>query len=165
MDNDEMKAKDYIIEALLHLMSKRNYSNITITNIAKKAGVNRVTFYRNFNTKDDVIKEYLKICDDKFNKIKNSNDSGIYQMLKYFETNKSIISLLYKSNCSHLLTEHILSTWNYDKSDSNLIAYTKSAWAYFMFGWANEWYLRGMQETPEEMVAIFENLQKQNKNN
>lgn len=76
-----------------------------------------------------------------------------------------MIGLLYKSNCSHLFTEHILHIWNYDKSDSNIIAYTKSAWAYFMFGWANEWYLRGMKETPEEMVKIMENLQNQNKNN
>lgn len=163
MYNNEMKAKDYIMEGLLQLMKKKNYNDITITDITKSAGVNRVTFYRNFNTKDDVIKECLKICDDNFNKTKNSNDTGLYQMLQFFEINKRTISLLYKSNCSHLLTEHILHTWNYNKSDTNIVAYIKSAWAYFMFGWANEWYLRGMQESPEQMVEIFENMQK-NKN-
>lgn len=163
--NIEKKAKDYIVDALLQLMDKKDYDKITITDITKKAGINRVTFYRNFNTKDDIVNECLKICDSNFDKVKNSNDSGFYQILQYFEINKKTISLLYKSNCSHLFTEHILHIWNYDKSDSNIIAYTKSAWAYFMFGWANEWYLRGMKETPEEMVKIIENIQNQNKNN
>lgn len=162
MDSNEMKAKDYIMEGLLQLMKKKNYNDITITDITNSAGVNRVTFYRNFNTKDDVIKECLKVCNANFDKIKNPNDNALYQMLQYFEINKKTISLLYKSNCSHLLTEHILHTWNYDKSDTNIVAYTKSAWAYFMFGWANEWYLRGMQESPEEMVKIIENIQNQN---
>lgn len=160
MNNNELKAKDYIIEAIFQLMNKKNYNDITITDITKKAGVNRVTFYRNFNSKEDVVKEHLKVCDDKFNKVKSSNDNGLYQMLNFFEINRKTINLLYKSNCSHLLTKHFLDNWNYDKSDNNIIAYTKSAWAYFMIGWANEWYLRGMQETPEQMVAIFENMQK-----
>lgn len=163
--NNEKMSKDYIEEALFQLMNTKEFNQITITDITKKAGVNRITFYRNYTSKEDVIKKALQKCDDKFNKVKTSNDSGLYQMLKFFEINKTFIGLLYKSNCSHLLTEHFLHTWKHDKSDNNIVAYTKSAWAYFMFGWANEWYLRGMKETSEEMAKIMENLQNQNKNN
>ena len=41
-------------------MNKKNYENITITDIAERAGVTRITFYRNFNTKDDIVKQYVQ---------------------------------------------------------------------------------------------------------
>ncbi len=41
-------------------MNKKNYENITITDIAERAGVTRINFYRNFNTKDDIVKQYVQ---------------------------------------------------------------------------------------------------------
>lgn len=41
-------------------LNKKNYENITITDIAERAGVTRITFYRNFNTKDDIVKQYVQ---------------------------------------------------------------------------------------------------------
>ena len=155
--NKEQLSKDYITEALLQLMGKMDYDKITITEITKKAGVNRVTFYRNFNSKDDIIKECLL----PYNPNK-SNENGMFLILKYFSDNRNLIKLLYKSKCQHLLLEHILNNWNYDNEDNNIIAYTKSAWAYFIYGWANEWYLRGMKESPEDMMKIWECIQKEN---
>lgn len=35
------------------------YSDITISQICQRAGIARQTFYRNFETKDDVIRYYL----------------------------------------------------------------------------------------------------------
>ena len=157
----EKMAKGYIMEALLGLMNKKDYNDITITDITKKAGVNRVTFYRNFTNKDDVIIEHLKNCDKQFEKNRNENDKGLYQMLRYFNDNKKLISLIYKSKSQHLLLKHLLSNLNYNKNDENIWAYTKSAWAYFMFGWAQEWYLRGMKESPEELIEIIEKVQNQ----
>ncbi len=162
-DKNGKMVKDYIMEALLQLMDRKNYNDITITDITKRAGVNRVSFYRNFNDKDEIINEHLKKCDQQFNEKIKDNDNALYQMLMYFSDNKRIINLLYKSKCQYLLVEHILSNWNYSKEDENIIAYTKSAWAYFMLGWANEWYLRGMKETPEELIQIFESIQGKNK--
>lgn len=156
--NKEKLSKEYITEALLQLMDKKDYDKIAITEITKKAGVNRVTFYRNFNSKDDIIKNCLL----SYNK-DESNENGMYLILKYFSDNKDIIKLLYKSKCQYLLLEHILNNWNYDKEDNNIIAYTKSAWAYFIYGWASEWYLRGMQESPEDMIKIWESMQKENR--
>ena len=56
----EKRAKDYIIEALLLLMKKKRYTDIKIADITNKAGVNRVTFYRNFSSKEEVITVYLE---------------------------------------------------------------------------------------------------------
>ncbi|HAO6436419.1 TPA: helix-turn-helix transcriptional regulator, partial [Listeria monocytogenes] len=40
-------SKKWIIEALLDLLKTKPYSAITITEITKRAGVARLTFYRN----------------------------------------------------------------------------------------------------------------------
>lgn len=43
--------KLYISEALILLLEKKEFSEITIKEITKKAGVNRSTYYRNFKSK------------------------------------------------------------------------------------------------------------------
>lgn len=46
---------EMIADALLHLMEMESYSLITITWICQEALVSRNTFYRNFETKEDVL--------------------------------------------------------------------------------------------------------------
>lgn len=51
----EALAEAYITEALLILIQKKNYRDISITEICAKAGVTRMSFYRNFRCKEDVL--------------------------------------------------------------------------------------------------------------
>lgn len=55
-----MTAQDYIQEALLQLIQQKAYDKITITDIAKRAGVTRISFYRNFDSKDAILKQALE---------------------------------------------------------------------------------------------------------
>ena len=48
--------KDCIYEALWELLKQYPYNTITITQIANKAGVSRNAIYRNFESKDLIIK-------------------------------------------------------------------------------------------------------------
>ena len=46
-------------------MKTKKYSDITIKELAQKAGVDRKTFYRNFKSKEDVLRFYLdRTCQD-----------------------------------------------------------------------------------------------------
>ena len=49
----------YIVEALFKLMNEYEYEKIAVTDIARKAGVGRATFYRYFKRKEDVIEFYF----------------------------------------------------------------------------------------------------------
>lgn len=51
--------KSYIAEALFALMEQMPFEKISISDIAKKAGVGRATFYRHFKTKEDVVRDYF----------------------------------------------------------------------------------------------------------
>lgn len=165
--NNEKKSKDYITEALFQLMDKKDYKSITITDITGRAGVNRVTFYRNFNSKEEIIKRYLDVILKDWGKEWEENkDTNIaYRIFKFFDEQRRIIDLLYKANLQLFLADGILAACGYSKDDDDIIAYSKSTVAYLIFGWCNEWYLRGMKQTPEEMAALFEqgkNTDKQN---
>lgn len=49
----------YISQALLLLMHEKPYAEITISEITHKAGVNRSTYYRHFDTKESIVRFYF----------------------------------------------------------------------------------------------------------
>ena len=55
-------ADDKIYDALSLLMKEHDYKDITIADIARKAGIARMTFYRNYPDKDTVLlKRFVQV--------------------------------------------------------------------------------------------------------
>lgn len=50
------KSKLWMEDALLQLMKVKEFSAITVTDICEKAGISRLTFYRNFEIKEDILR-------------------------------------------------------------------------------------------------------------
>lgn len=61
-----------MIDALIDLMKKDKFKDITVTQIAQEAGVARKTFYLNFNSKESIIvlaiKHYSTVFQKKLTK-------------------------------------------------------------------------------------------------
>lgn len=90
--------KEYISESLLLLMSRKKFEDITIAEVAQKAGVNRSTYYRNFDSKKDIVKFYF--------------DSIMSTYLSEFEANKNKtlkIYLLTMFSCFYRYKKELLS--------------------------------------------------------
>lgn len=51
--------KESIFTALMIIMEKKDFKEISITEITKKAGVSRMAFYRNYNQMEDIIINHL----------------------------------------------------------------------------------------------------------
>lgn len=51
--------KIYIAEALLSLMQSKSLQDISVKELVKKAGVSRMTYYRYFSSKEEIISNYL----------------------------------------------------------------------------------------------------------
>ena len=62
----EISSRDYIIESFFILMKNKKMDDISIQEICNKAGVSRVTFYRNFKNKFDIIDGYFSTAIKKF---------------------------------------------------------------------------------------------------
>ena len=57
--HDSSLVKDCIFTALMLLMEQKDFDDITITEIAKKAGVSRMTYYRTYSSKEDILIQYF----------------------------------------------------------------------------------------------------------
>lgn len=56
--NNDSYVANKITETLLDLLKKYDLNKISISALCDKAGVGRASFYRNFNSKEDVLKKY-----------------------------------------------------------------------------------------------------------
>lgn len=54
-----MENQDKFCDALFSLMAQKSFDRITITEICRAAGLERITFYRHFDEKADIIDYYL----------------------------------------------------------------------------------------------------------
>ncbi len=60
MESKDTLTKKYIFEAFYHLLSKHNYKSIDVCDICEKAGVSRMSFYRNFKSKEDLLAKSIE---------------------------------------------------------------------------------------------------------
>ncbi len=70
-----IKSQNWIANALLKLMESHPYKDITVTQICHKANLVRKTFYRNFDSKEDILHFIL---DNLFNDLKKSSGEPTY---------------------------------------------------------------------------------------
>ena len=59
-------SKQSMAKALLRLMETEDYDRITIQQIVDTAGVSRMAFYRNFETKDQILQYHVNRITDEF---------------------------------------------------------------------------------------------------
>ena len=52
-------ARERIVAALTALMSEKDYAGITITEITQRADVSRMTYYRNYSSKEDILRKFM----------------------------------------------------------------------------------------------------------
>lgn len=98
-DQQTRQSKQKLIEAFLVLMETKSFETITITDITKKAGVARLTFYRHFESKEAVLLAYLdsifEIYLEELSKM-GSRDlrGGLCRCFEYWQRDKRLPNLL-----------------------------------------------------------------------
>ena len=61
-----LRVKSHIVHALMDLMKEKSYEEISISEITVRAGVSRVSYYRNYGSKEDILTETLEQLMDRF---------------------------------------------------------------------------------------------------
>lgn len=143
--------------ALIQLMEKKPFGEITISEIVAKAGVSRVSYYRNYYYKEDVLFAKMdKIAANwKSNAENNSSDLG-EQIIELFEMERPVLNVIYKNHLEHLMYNLIRKYCGLeDNINNNFHAYFLSMFAGMFYGWCDEWVRRGMKETPEQIRAVL----------
>ncbi len=150
--------KECITTALITMMNSQSFESINITDLTKKAGVGRVSFYRNFESKEDVLRKHLKCLLENWAKEHSQKESlhFVEAVFAHFYDNRDIYLLLSKNNLSHISLQSIKDVCGPKPEQENIVAYTTAYFSYGLYGWIEEWFYRGMPENPQEMARLWD---------
>jgi len=164
MRHDEIieSTKKNIRHHLCQLILSKNYDDITVKEICDNSKVSRMTFYRFYNNKDDVLIEYT---DERFadffsivQNIPNIDDERfLLEALKYIDKYKVSINYLIRAHREFLLLEQFNSYAKYlaAKYQNTLdITITEDGIRLLTGGFLNfimQWIISEPNKTPEEM--------------
>ncbi|MBR2740183.1 MAG: TetR/AcrR family transcriptional regulator [Oscillospiraceae bacterium] len=161
--NNEQKntyVKKQITAALLELLKEKPLSDISVSELTGRAEIGRVSFYRNYQSKEDILKEESDRLINEWGRLYEADPESAPETLfpslfDFYRDHRDFYTTLYNAGMSSIMMETIIGTIQITPEMQNLEAYMKSFWAYGIYGWMLEWIRRGMQESGKELSAIF----------
>lgn len=147
--------------AMFKLMGREDFEKISITELTKCAGVSRVAFYRNYESKEALVED---ICQNVFTELKASLTGEIYAnnrrqwYLNFFQTiraNSDYFRVYLKANLR--LSDEIVLESIYPSSTIEG-RYINAAREGAFLNVLTEWFQAGMQESDEDMAAVCEKI-------
>jgi len=148
-----------ITEALFLLMKDQDFSRITITDITKKAGVGRVSFYRNFDSKEDVIQKYLDRLTLEFkndlhiDQIRDNHRLYVSAIFNHLGQHKELITMLDAAGLLHIIKQEFdraFLTLKSARLPESVCYMTAGAYYNLLYYWMNN----GFKETPDELSQL-----------
>lgn len=75
---ENIRVKVCITQSLFRLMQTKSLSEITVTELVKDAGVARASFYRNYDSKEDVLVTLIRDVLELFRRNMSEGPEGLY---------------------------------------------------------------------------------------
>lgn len=99
---------ELICNAMFKLLQKQNFNNISITELCEEAQLARKTFYRNFESKEDVIKKSIDYMFKELGKridFDKSIDSGkiTLEYFNFWYENREFLKIIFKNDLFNIL--------------------------------------------------------------
>lgn len=154
----------YVLDALVMLMDEKDYGSITVMDIVAKAGVSRVSYYRHFKSKEDVLRLYFAEQIEKFRQdmpyIMRSREDffeAIFTAFKQFRDNGFFFRLLIKARLEYLYLE-VLDSCMMEAKDvgrNNLPEYAAHFYAGALYNVSMQWLKEGFRKSVMDMAKDF----------
>lgn len=167
-----IQSQKWISTAFINLLITEEYEQITITQIAYAAGVDRSTFYRNFSSKEDIIISITEqIRNEYIEEIENLEQMNLYTITKvYFDLWSTYTPLLNSVKNNNLLgitmestTAMFFDIYNYfSKQEGVNLPYTIDFISGGLVNILDNWSKNGAKKTPEEMALLVVNIIERN---
>ena len=155
--------RECIQTALINLIAVKHFDKITITELVLKSGVSRMSFYRNYKTKEDVILDMCTELEDQLaesiadSSFKNDPHGWYLALFSKVRSHEKELSLLFSANMPQNITIRMLTSAGgiFKKlSLSDEEKYKASAWEGALIGIIFRWLSAGMKESPDEMADM-----------
>lgn len=148
---------EHLTNAMLTLLEEKPIAEISISELCSMAGVGRTSFYRNYEEKEDIIKAHIERLFQGWTDKCKAPDLPVrdlvLQVFSHFEANREFYSLLNKRGLVYLLKDIILDLCGFNPDQELSAAYSSAYAAFFLYGWIEVWFRRGMRDTAEELIA------------
>ncbi|PKL36002.1 MAG: hypothetical protein CVV44_17420 [Spirochaetae bacterium HGW-Spirochaetae-1] len=105
-DKRSKRTRAWLLETLLELLEKKEYSEISITELTENADIARQTFYRNYDNMDDILlSEMDDILDEYVKKVQKNMetkndltwDFEVKQLVYVWQRNEALFKALLKA--------------------------------------------------------------------
>lgn len=159
-------SKEYLSQAMFLLLERKPFEQITVKELCEKAGVSRLTFYRNFESREEIIRNYWdRSFQDYLTKVISSEHPSLREALVasfgLWGQDKDLLNVLSNDHLSEILyqsfseyLERILEQFGMtDAFDAPSRAFIVGGIFHTLIGW-----LRTGEETPEEIVDSIARL-------
>jgi|GEM_PF-1084942 len=108
--DEAQSSKDWIVEALFILLREKPLAKITVTEITKKAGVARLTFYRNFDSKEAVIQYQSNVLFERYlAELRQQPDMNLEAMLHmsftYWQQGEETLQVMIQNELTPMLEQ------------------------------------------------------------
>ena len=151
-------AKDCLKAAMLELARNRNYKDISVTELCRRAGVSRMAFYRNYRVINDV---YFEIAEDLNMEIVRTIGSPFREKTDREWYVKAFCMIIeHRETMRLMLQENFQYQWmktvnrivTHDESFPAEQKYQRLIWCGGFENTVSYWLSNGMRESPEEMA-------------
>ncbi|MGE5347841.1 MAG: TetR/AcrR family transcriptional regulator [Actinomycetota bacterium] len=170
-DRRSKRTRAWLLETLLELLENKEYSGITVTELTEKADIARQTFYRNYDSMDDILVSRLnEIIDEYLEKVfrnletkKDPDwDFEVKQLIFLWQRNEVIFRALKKAGLdyqvmeklSHLFTRFHMKAQNLRELDDKqqfLVYYLAGG----VFMVLNKWFENDMKFPTDQLTDLF----------
>lgn len=162
MEESRVNAKDCLAQALVRLMKEKPYEAINVAEICRVAGYNRITYYRHFDSKEDILRYLLDAIAEEFQSKMELHRGEHFaesaaRMFTVIKNHADTLMLLHQARMDFELLELLDRAFHHtipDDSRENARYYRafQSGGYHFVI---TQWMLAGMQESPKEMGQIL----------
>ena len=155
--------RECIEMAMIYLMGEKPYDSISISEITQRAGVSRTAFYRNYSSKENVIRaigeQVISALAGIFSKVKTSDDihGAFVEFFTHIKEQREIVALLIRGDVSlNLLFPNAQILENAFPASSKLDHYRMAAIDAALVGLVKEWIANDCDLPVEDMVSVIE---------
>ncbi len=166
---DKRKAKNEevrqaIIDAFFRLMRKRENTEITISDIVREAGVARISYYRNFTSREDIVLSLIDGAIARYEKTVDFSSGSFYcygnirtaffMIHEYRDYVRDIVRYGFALPLYARFNE-LHERMDGDVSANSIERYRIYAYIGAFTNTALEWIREGSKESPEEIAREF----------
>lgn len=168
-----IQSQQWIADSLIRLLESHSFSEITVTQICNEAQLVRKTFYRNYETKEDIFHYILDQLFDSFRSkydIHTMSPTEIFtHYYEYWSDARILLTYMHQNNLFYLLTKkyiqytqsilmHLLIVNGDKNTKTELETYVIHFIAGGMVSILEHWLERDFNESIESLTQLTNNL-------